>query len=62
MGDNRDNSLDSRVLNHVGYVPLENLVGRAEFIFFSVDATAPWWEVWEWPLEIRWSRLFTSIH
>jgi signal peptidase I len=62
MGDNRDNSLDSRVLNHVGYVPLENLVGRAEFIFFSFDATAPWWEVWEWPLEIRWSRLFTSIH
>jgi signal peptidase I len=62
MGDNRDNSLDSRVLNAVGFVPLENLVGRAEFIFFSVDATSPWWEVWEWPLEIRWSRLFQSIH
>jgi signal peptidase I len=61
MGDNRDNSLDSRVLNAVGFVPLENLVGRAEFIFFSLDATAPWWEVWEWPFEIRWSRLFTSI-
>lgn len=61
MGDNRDNSLDSRVLNAVGFVPLENLVGRAEFIFFSVDATSPWWEVWEWPFEIRWSRLFTSI-
>jgi signal peptidase I len=61
MGDNRDNSLDSRVLNAVGFVPLENLVGRAEFIFFSVDATSPWWEVWEWPLEIRWSRLFTPI-
>ncbi len=61
MGDNRDNSLDSRVLNAVGFVPLENLVGRAEFLFFSVDATAPWWEVWEWPFEIRWSRLFTGI-
>jgi signal peptidase I len=61
MGDNRDNSLDSRVLNAVGFIPLENLVGRAEFLFFSVDATAPWWEVWEWPFEIRWSRLFTSI-
>ncbi|MBV9747619.1 MAG: signal peptidase I [Acetobacteraceae bacterium] len=62
MGDNRDNSLDSRVLNAVGYIPVENLVGRAEFIFFSVDAEAPWWEVWEWPLEIRWGRLFTGIH
>jgi signal peptidase I len=62
MGDNRDNSLDSRVLNAVGFIPLENLVGRAEFLFFSIDATAPWWEVWEWPFEIRWSRLFTSIN
>ena len=62
MGDNRDNSLDSRVQNAVGYIPLENLVGRAEIIFFSVDATAPWWEVWEWPFEIRWSRLFTTIN
>ncbi len=61
MGDNRDNSQDSRVLNAVGYIPLENLVGRAEFLFFSVDATAPWWEVWEWPFEIRWSRLFTTV-
>ncbi len=37
MGDNRDDSLDSRVLNEVGYIPMENLVGRAEFIFFSYD-------------------------
>lgn len=62
MGDNRDNSLDSRVLNAVGFIPLENLVGRAEFIFFSVNATAPWWEVWEWPFEIRWGRLFSGIN
>jgi signal peptidase I len=61
MGDNRDNSLDSRVLNAVGFVPVENLVGRAEFIFLSVDGTAPLWEIWEWPFEIRWSRLFTGI-
>ncbi|MCW3476154.1 signal peptidase I [Limobrevibacterium gyesilva] len=61
MGDNRDNSQDSRYLNMVGFIPLENLVGRAEFIFFSVDATSPWWEVWEWPFEIRWSRLFSGI-
>jgi signal peptidase I len=62
MGDNRDNSLDSRVLNAVGYIPVENLVGRAEIIFLSIDAKAPWWEVWEWPFEIRWNRLFKMIH
>jgi signal peptidase I len=61
MGDNRDNSQDSRFQSAVGYVPLENLVGRAEFLFFSVDAVYPWWEVWEWPFEIRWSRLFSGI-
>ena len=63
MGDNRDNSQDSRYsyAEGVGFVPLENLVGRAEFIFFSVDATAPWWQVWEWPREIRWSRLLHGI-
>jgi len=61
MGDNRDNSADSRFMNGVGFVPIENLVGRAEFIFFSVDPTAPWYEIWEWPFEIRWSRLFSGI-
>ncbi len=62
MGDNRDNSLDSRVLDAVGFIPLENLVGRAEIIFFSWNGTAPWWEFWEWPSEIRWSRLFKPIN
>ncbi len=62
MGDNRDNSEDSRVLSAVGYIPIENLVGKAEFIFFSVDAQEPWWEFWEWPFEIRWGRLFHIIH
>ena len=38
LGDNRDNSTDSRVLSSVGYVPLENMVGRASLIFFSRDA------------------------
>ena len=61
MGDNRDNSLDSRVLNAVGFVPVENLVGRAEFIFLSVGGSAPLWQFWEWPFEIRWHRLFTGI-
>ncbi len=37
MGDNRDNSSDSRVPSSVGYVPLENFIGRAEILFFSID-------------------------
>jgi signal peptidase I len=62
MGDNRDNSSDSRDPNGgVGFIPLENLVGRAEFIFFSVDSQSPWWQVWNWPAQIRWSRLFSGI-
>jgi signal peptidase I len=61
MGDNRDNSQDSRVLSAVGYVPAENLIGRAQFIFFSTDGTARWWEIWKWPFAIRYNRLFRGI-
>ena len=61
MGDNRDNSEDSRFLSAVGYIPVENLVGRAEFRFFSFDPIVPWWAVWEWPFAIRYSRLFTPV-
>ena len=61
MGDNRDNSADSRFMNSVGFVPIENLVGRAEFLFFSVDAEHPWWQVWNWPADIRWSRLLMPV-
>ncbi|PZP47576.1 MAG: signal peptidase I [Azospirillum brasilense] len=61
MGDNRDNSQDSRYMNAVGFVPVENLVGRAEFIFFSWDGSAPWWQIWRWPFEVRWSRIFSGI-
>jgi signal peptidase I len=62
MGDNRDNSADSRVAGSgVGFVPAENLVGRAEFIFFSTNGSAAWWEVWKWPLAIRYNRLFSAI-
>ena len=61
MGDNRDNSLDSRAMNAVGFVPVENLVGRAEMMFFSVDGSSAWWEVWSWPFAIRWNRLFSAV-
>ena len=59
MGDNRDNSDDSRM--DVGYVPAEDLVGKAEFRFFSIDESAVWYEPWTWPGAIRFSRMFTPI-
>lgn len=77
MGDNRDDSLDSRTRlmvrditgaprdrDQLGwYVPAENLVGKAEFIFFSHDpAEAGWLEPWKWPEAIRFSRFFMAIH
>ena len=62
MGDNRDNSQDSRVLTAVGYIPAENLVGKAQFLFFSTDGTARWWEPWKWPFAIRYRRLFHGVH
>jgi signal peptidase I len=61
MGDNRDNSTDSRVLSQVGYVPFENIVGRAQLIFFSVGDGEPAWHFWNWPWSVRWSRLFTIV-
>jgi signal peptidase I len=64
MGDNRDDSLDSRVppaSGGVGYVPFENLIGQARIIFFSIGNEAPAWQVWRWPSSLRGSRLFTVI-
>jgi len=61
MGDNRDNSTDSRDEGSVGEVPFENLVGRAEIIFFSIDENASLWRPWEWPAYIRWNRIFERI-
>jgi len=61
MGDNRDNSSDSRVMNNVGYVPFDNLVGRAEVLLFSVNNSARLWQVWRWPSAIRWNRIFTAV-
>jgi signal peptidase I len=62
MGDNRDNSEDSRFMNALGFVPLENVIGRAQFIFFSFDAESPWWEFWMWPVEVRWGRLLKGVN
>jgi signal peptidase I len=61
MGDNRDDSQDSRKEEFVGPVPYENLVGRAEFLFFSTNGTAALWEPWKWPWTIRYNRLFDVI-
>jgi signal peptidase I len=65
MGDNRDNSSDSRVppaRGGVGYVPFENIVGRAEIIFFSIGDGAHAWQLWRWPWSVRWRRLFMLVH
>jgi signal peptidase I len=64
MGDNRDNSTDSRVPQDqggVGYVPLENVEGRAEMIFFSVGGGAAAWEFWRWPWTLRVGRMFHVV-
>ncbi len=64
MGDNRDNSLDSRFPRDregVGFIPAVNLVGRADLIFFSHDGSARFWEVWNWPFAIRFSRLVSFV-
>ena len=62
MGDNRDNSTDSRFLSEVGFVPFENLVGKAQIIFFSLDESSRFYEFWDWPTSIRWPRLFQVVH
>jgi signal peptidase I len=61
MGDNRDNSLDSRfsvnLENGIGLVPEENLIGRAVFSVFSTDGSAQWLLPWTWFSAARWSRI-----
>ena len=60
MGDNRDNSRDSRTPS-VGMVPAENLIGKAQILFYSHDGSARFWEIWKWPLAIRFGRLGDTI-
>ncbi|MEL6751705.1 MAG: signal peptidase I [Pseudomonadota bacterium] len=59
LGDNRDNSADSRF--DVGFVPAVNLVGKAQVIFLSLDNGAAAWQIWRWPTDMRWGRLFTGL-
>ncbi|MBQ2885133.1 MAG: signal peptidase I [Alphaproteobacteria bacterium] len=59
MGDNRDNSNDSR--KDVGIVPFENIEGKARFLFFSIDDSGKWYNPISWLTSIRWKRLFNKI-
>ncbi|MGB0935453.1 MAG: signal peptidase I [Alphaproteobacteria bacterium] len=65
MGDNRDHSRDSRWVLKPGMIPFENLVGRAELVFFSTEIPtiqgAAWWKPWLWPTATRYTRTFTVI-
>lgn len=60
MGDNRDNSRDSRAAS-VGMVPAKNLIGRAERLFFSHNGSASLWQIWKWPFAIRYGRLGDGV-
>ncbi|MFL2899838.1 MAG: signal peptidase I [Candidatus Pelagibacterales bacterium] len=59
LGDNRDNSKDSRF---VGPIPIENLVGKAQIIFFSTKDGSKMYEIWKWPFGVQYKRLFNSIN
>lgn len=59
MGDNRDNSLDSRAINEVGFIPEGKLVGRPDLVFFSMGAR--WYEVHKWFFTMRWNRFFKRV-
>ena len=63
LGDNRDCSKDSRYLTSVGYVHEDNLVGKAQFIFFSSDfRIASIFSFWKWHKTIRFDRFFKRIN
>lgn len=60
MGDNRDNSNDSRQI--IGMVPLDNIEGKARFLFYSHDDSIRWYNPITWFTSIRWNRLFNKIN
>ena len=60
MGDNRDDSFDSRfpvAAGGVGLLPVDNVVGRATIAFWSTDGSAEWVEPWTWFSAARWGRI-----
>ena len=62
LGDNRDCSKDSRFLTSVGYVHKDNLIGKAQFIFFSTDKSiGSFFAFWKWNKSIRFERFFKKI-
>ena len=62
MGDNRDCSKDSRFLSSVGYVNVNNIVGKARIIFFSNDSRkGSFLKFWKWNENIRFKRFFKKI-
>ena len=62
MGDNRDCSKDSRFLSSVGYVNFNNLVGKAQLIFFSNDIKkGSFLKFWKWHQSLRFERFFKKI-
>ena len=63
LGDNRDCSKDSRFLTSVGYVHKDNLVGKAQFIFFSSDrSVGSIFSFWKWNKSLRFDRFFKKIN
>ncbi len=63
LGDNRDCSKDSRFLSAVGYVHKDNLVGKAQFLFFSSDyRVGSVFKFWDWKNIIRFNRFFKKIN
>ena len=61
MGDNRDQSSDSRILSQLGFIPFDHLVGKAQIIFYSRDRSEPIWKLWLWPSSVRLERIFKKI-
>ena len=59
MGDNRDRSDDSRM--NVGFVPKENLIGKARVLFFSYGDDGEWYNPFSWGKKFRWNRFFNKI-